>query len=234
MNGKKKIAVIGLGHFGYRLCADLSEIGVEVLAIDINEKKVERLRDIVKHTVILDSRDEIALSGIDIDNYDHVVVAIGEDIEASLITIALLQKLKAKSIIGRACSETQEIILKQMKIDHIFLPEGDAARQMARKLYLKGADNSFNISAKYILVEAKPPEWTVNKKIGNLHLISEYGVNIITLLYKKSTDELLSIGKRKKIDIEGIVSSDTVINEDCELLLFGKEENIARFLNENV
>lgn len=233
INKSLKVAVIGLGHFGSRLCCNLNEAGVEVMAIDNDDKKVEKLRDRVDHTILLDATDASALDGVGIQEYDHVVVAIGESVENSLLTVANLQQLKAKNIIARACSETQEIILKQMKVEHIILPEGEAAGQVARQLCYKGAGQSINISEEYLLLETKPPSWCIGKRVEDLHFIKDYHISIITLIYSKDEDQLLSIGKRKKIEISGIVTPDTVIEKHCKMMIFGREKDISRLLNEN-
>ena len=228
-----KVAIIGLGHFGNRLALDLTEMGAEVIAIDHDERKVEKLRDRVSHTIVLDATDETALSGVNISDYDHCVVAIGESVENSLLSTANLQKLKAKNITARACSETQEIILKQMGIENIILPEGDAASQVARQLFYRGAGQSINLSEEYLIMETNPPKWCIGKRVEDLHLIKEYSISIITLIYSKDNDQMLSIGKRKKIDIEGIISPDTLITKDCRMLIFGREKSIYRLLNKN-
>lgn len=229
----RKVAVIGIGHFGERLCYELANANIEVLAIDIEERPLERLREVVSQTIILDSTDEQSLKGIGIDDYDFVVVSIGEKVEESLITVAHLQNLKARHIVARACNKTHEVILKQMKVDKIFLPEGDAARQMARSLYLEGAGTSINLSKDYILLEVKPPEWTIGKAVQDLHVIRDYQISIITTLIDVSSEELLSLGEQKEVKISGMIEGSHVIAEGCNLLLFGKESNIRRFLNDN-
>jgi len=232
MSSRKKIAVIGIGHFGGRLCRELAEADVEVLSIDKEERQLESLREVVSQSIILDSTDEESLKGIGISEYDHVVVAIGQSIECSLLTVAHLQNLGVKSIVARASHKAHEVILKQMKVSRIFLPEADAARQMARSLSLEGAGASINLSKDYIILEVAPPEWAISKSVESLHLISEYRISLITMLTDVSEDELLSIGKQKEVTISGLVSPKDIVKKDCRLLLFGKEKDIQLFLND--
>jgi len=232
MSSRKKIAVIGIGHFGGRLCIELAQTDVEVLAIDREERELEALRGVVSQSIILDSTDEVALKGIGIEEYDTVVVAIGESVEHSLLTVAHLQNIGVKNIVARACNKAHEVILKQMKVNKIFLPEVDAARQMARSLSVEGAGASINISKEYIILEVSPPEWCTGKTVDSLHLISKYKISLITMLSDVSEDELLSIGKQKEVTISGMVGPKDVIKKDHRLLLFGKEKDIQLFLKD--
>ncbi len=95
---KKEFAVIGLGRFGGSICKALSEEGLEVLAIDLNEDRVNEYAQIASHAVIGDSTDEAVLKNLGMRNFDHVIVAIGENIQASILTTIILKELGVKLV----------------------------------------------------------------------------------------------------------------------------------------
>src|SRR5690606_19842113 len=109
---KKKIAVLGLGHFGLNLCYQLMDKNAEVLAVDNREERVELVRNRVSHAIIADTRDLKALKAMGLEDMDAVVVAIGEDFESSILTTAHLQEIGVKHIVNRVVSPVHEKLLK--------------------------------------------------------------------------------------------------------------------------
>lgn len=228
---KEKIAIIGLGHFGLHLSLYLAEQGVEVLGVDISEDRVELVRDQIAHTVIMDTMDIKALAQLGLEDFDSVVVAIGEDFEASLLTTANLQQLKVKRIINRVLSAVHERILKLMKIDELILPEGEAARVMARKLTRKGVIEHFDISDEYSISEVATPKWAVGKTLAELDLRKKYNLNLITILHKTTQETSVQEGKWKNKKVLGIPEA----NHRCEakdiLVVFGKNRDLEKFID---
>ena len=119
---KHKFAVIGLGLFGRAIAKTLSERGAEVLAIDINEEKIQDIRDDVAYAVAFDATDIKALKVQNIKNVDAVVVAIGENFESLLLCTVHLMELKVKRIIARAEGPLQRMILEKLVVNKIFSP----------------------------------------------------------------------------------------------------------------
>ena len=107
-----KFAVIGLGHFGSAICRKLSEKGAEVLAIDIDEDKVESIKNRVAYSVRMDATDLESLRAQKVQDMDAVVVSIGQNFEGTMLTVAQLMELNVKRIIARAHGKTQRRILK--------------------------------------------------------------------------------------------------------------------------
>src|SRR5699024_6864667 len=95
---KREFAVIGVGRFGGSICEELGIEGMDVLAIDINQQKINELKNIASHAVIADSTDELVLKDLGINNIDHVIVAIGDNIQASILTTVSLTDLNVKKI----------------------------------------------------------------------------------------------------------------------------------------
>lgn len=122
---KKEFAVIGLGRFGSSICRELVEQGMEVMAIDINEDRVNEFSMIASHVVLGDTTDETVLKDIGIRNFDHVIVAIGDDIQASILTTLILKELGVKTVTVKAQNEYHEKVLLKIGANHVIHPERD-------------------------------------------------------------------------------------------------------------
>ncbi|MCH2534953.1 MAG: TrkA family potassium uptake protein [Bdellovibrionales bacterium] len=227
-----KIAVIGLGHFGSHLATELTQMDHEVLAIDKDPDKVEAVRDKVAHAVIADAADKKALEDLGIADYDCGIVAIGESFEGSLLACAHLQEMKIKRMVARVVSPVHERILKQMKIEELILPEGDAAEQLAKRFSIPGLLFSFEVSKDYSIVEVEVPKWAIGKTIIELRLRESFGINLVTIIRERHKDQMLTLGKKKTIEVLGVPDKDQLLQKSDILLLFGKEKEINKFLSE--
>ncbi len=122
---KQEFAVIGLGRFGGAICEELSREGMNVLAVDIDEQRVNAFKNIASHAVIADATDEEALKAIGIQNIDHVIVAIVDNIQASILTTVVLTELGIKRITVKAQNDYHEKILNKIGADVVVHPERD-------------------------------------------------------------------------------------------------------------
>src|SRR5690606_29228973 len=118
-----KYIVLGLGHFGRSLAVHLTELGHEVIGVDVKIAIVEQLKEKITHTVCLDSTDKEAVGSLPLKDSHAVIVAIGEEEGASLMTVAVLKQLKVKRIIGRVVSDLQKTVLEAMEIAEYIMPE---------------------------------------------------------------------------------------------------------------
>src|SRR5690606_22931815 len=124
-----KYIILGLGHFGRSLGIHLTELGHEVIGADLNIQIVEQLKDKITHTVCLDTTDREAVSSLPLKDCDAVIVAIGEDEGATLMTTALVKQLGVKRIIGRVVSDLQRTIMEAMQIDEYIMPEEERSEE---------------------------------------------------------------------------------------------------------
>ena len=130
----KSFAVLGLGRFGSNIARTLEEYGAQVLAVDSREEKVEEIADEVTHAVQADVTDLSALRSMGIAEFDGVIVAIGENMETSIITIMHLKDLGAKHIIAKAQNELHAKVLKRIGANRVILPEKDMAVRVGHGL----------------------------------------------------------------------------------------------------
>jgi trk system potassium uptake protein TrkA len=161
---------------------------------------------------------------------DVVVIAIGEDVGASIMTTAIFKQIKVKRIIGRAINALHETVLRAIGIDEIIHPEEETAERLAKRLELKGVLDSLEISEDYNIVEVKVPSRYVGMTVGDAKIRSEFSLNILTTIRETQRTNMLGI-KLPKRDVAGVISADYVFEEEDILLLFGKIKNIQEFLN---
>lgn len=130
----KQFAVIGLGRFGMSLCEELSERGAQVLAIDINEICVRQAADIATQAVVADCSNEATIAELKLDDYDFVMVAIGDDINANILTTLLLKDAGVKTVWVKAKDTPHCKILSKIGADKIIRPERDMGIRIARNM----------------------------------------------------------------------------------------------------
>ncbi len=226
----RKFAVIGLGRFGAHLARRLAEQGAEVLAIDVDMARIDAVKDHVTHAVRLDATDGKALATQNLQEFDAVVVAIGEGIEANLLAVAALQEIGVQRIIVRANFETHARILQHMGIDEIVLPHQDTAERLARSLMVTGVIDTFQLSEDYEILEVAAPERFVGKTLAELNLRQRFGVNVITIKRFRMQPQLLGLRRRQVTEILGTPLPDTVITAGDRLIVFGRRQDIQRML----
>ena len=165
---ENKFAVIGMGRFGTAIAQTLSQRGAEVLAIDNREEKIEDVKDDVSCAVTLDSTELKALKSQNIQDMDAVVVAIGENFEALLLTTVLLMELNVKRIIARANGKHQRMILEKLGIREILSPENEVGTAGAERLLNPNIITSLQLPDGYEIVEIKTPKELGNRSLSEI------------------------------------------------------------------
>lgn len=223
-----KYIVFGLGNFGKALSIRLTELGHEVIGIDNSMVKVEKLKEKITHTICMDSTDKEAVSALPLKDCDGVIVAIGEDEAASLLTTALLKQLHVKRIIGRVVSELQQTILEAMNIDEYIRPETESAERFAMRLDNIDILDSFKISEKYSIIETIVPEKYVGMTLEEANLTNEFKVIVLTTI--KSNEKIENGNTKTVSEATGIAKSSTLLTQNDVLVLFGELRDINRLI----
>lgn len=226
----KKFAVIGLGHFGTDLAVGLAQKGAEVLAIDQDLEKLDDIKDRVTHTVRLDATEEKALLTQGLDEFDAVIVGIGDDFEATLLTVAMLQQIEVKRIIVRGTTTVHERILNHLGIKEVILPATEAAERLANTLMFERVVDSFELSSDFTIMEVAAPESFIGRSLQELELQQQFGASLITIKRTEKKPGLLGIGARTVERILGIPSPTTTVERGDVLIVFGKKKDIERIL----
>lgn len=223
-----KYIVLGLGHFGRSLGVHLTELGHEVIGADRNLTIVEQLKDKITHTVCLDTTDREAVSSLPLKDADAVIVAIGEDEGASLMTVALLKQLKVRRIIGRIVSDLQKTVLEAMEINEYIMPEEEAAERLAMRLDNIDIVDSFKVSDKYSIVETKVPARYVGMTLREANLTNLYKIIVLTTV--KITETKRNGVTKEQKEATGIATSETIMEEGDILVVFGELSNINKLI----
>lgn len=228
---KNRFAVIGLGYLGTAIAKTLSDRGAEVLAIDENPDKVEALKEEVAHAVALDSTDSKALISQNIQDYDAVVIAIGHDFEAQILTAVLLKEMNVNRIVTRAANIQQKTILEKVGITEIFLPDFEVGKTVAEMVLHSTVKAFLPLPDDYEIVEIHTPRKVTNKSINEISLREKYNLNLITI--KRQYPEEVHGEKTMVEHIIGVPKSDTVLLESDIIILLGKSQDVDMFIEIN-
>jgi K+ transport systems, NAD-binding component len=165
---------------------------------------------------------------------DAVIVAIGDDFEATLLTIVALQNIGVKRIIARATTKTHERILRHLGIEEVISPAVEAAERLADSLMYRGVIDSLELSSDYSIVEVSAPEAFIGKSLGELQLRENFDVNLITIKRVEQEPRLLGLRSRTVEKILGIPTPDMVVQRGDVLVLFATKPAISRMCNSSL
>jgi trk system potassium uptake protein TrkA len=224
--------VIGLGNFGAALAIKLTEMGNDVIGIDSRMDKVELLKSSIAHTINMNCADPEAVKALPFQNTDVVIVGIGEDEGANILVSALMKRIGVKRLISRAVSPLQVTVLEAMGVDEIVHPEEETADRLAKKLNIVGVVDSFEVSQNYNIVEAKVPAKFIGKTLGELGLRANYHVVVLTTLQMQQKRGVLG-GTHSSLEVKGVASANTMLEEDDVLVVYGNIADIKRMLKED-
>ncbi|HVH95912.1 MAG TPA: TrkA family potassium uptake protein [Bacillus sp. (in: firmicutes)] len=214
---KQQYAVIGLGRFGISVARRLHEAGQEVLGIDVNEERIDDAELYVTHAVIADSTDEKALAAIGIRNFDCVIVAIGNDIQSSILTVMILKDLGVKKVIAKALGRLHGKVLDRIGADWIVYPERDMGERVANQLLSPNMLNYIELSKEYNIEEIMIPERMAEKSLRELNIRAKYNVSAIAVF--RDGNIIIS------------PSPDELIHKGDLLVMIGNREDLAEFAN---
>lgn len=225
-----KYIVIGLGNFGSTLSISLTEMGFEVIAVDNDMRKVNEFKERITHTICLDSGDKAAMETLPLKDSDAVIVAIGEDFGASVLTTAILKQLGAKKIIGRAISDLHQTVIEAIGVEEIIRPEEESAHRLSKRFQIKGVVDSFEISEDYNIVETEVPEEYIGKTVQETNFRAEFNLNILTVIRMVKTENIIGQSSLKR-KVLGVVTPNTTFEKGDILVIFGNNKDIKRCLS---
>lgn len=210
---KKEIAVIGLGRFGGSIVMELSEMNVDVLVIDTDEARVNEYQDYYSEGIIGDSTDEAMLKSIGIDNYDNVIVAIGDNIQASILSTLILKDLGVKKVTTKAQNSYHGRVLEKIGADIVVHPERDMGRRIAHRLVSSSVVEYLEVSTNHSIIEYSANAKLENKRISDLNIREKFGISIIAI--NRDNDIIVSPDSQISIlggDILILIGSDQQLN----------------------
>jgi trk system potassium uptake protein TrkA len=224
-----KYIIVGIGNFGGYLAKRLTNLGHEVIGIDSSENRIEMIKDHITHSIVMDATDQQAVKNLPLKETDVVIIAIGEDVGASIMSTAIFKQLNSKRIIARAINKLHETVIQAIGVDEIIHPEEETADRLSKRLQMKGVLDSLEISDEYNIVEVKVPTRYVGLTVGEADVRKEFFLNILTIIKIEQKKNLLGINIPYK-NVIGVVTPEYTFDKEDVLLLFGKIKYIQEFL----
>mgnify|MGYP002655558074 FL=1 len=180
-----QFAVIGLGSFGATVATQLVSLKHDVIGIDINKKYVENIAEEITHAVIADATDEHVLQELNIQNCDAVVVAIGEDIEASILCVLHLKNMGLEKIYVKAKSKAHHMILTHLQVSKIIHPEEDMGVRIAQSLSYPMVSRYMALEDDHFIVKVEVTEALNGTRY---HEFIDHAPEVKTLLHKRGSE----------------------------------------------
>lgn len=211
----KQFIIIGIGKFGESIATNLCKMGHDVLAVDIDEERVQYIANKVTHAVQADATEEGTLEALGVKHFDGAVVTIGENVQASILITLLCKELGIRHVLAKAQNELHAKVLYKIGADRVVFPERDMGLRVAHSLVSTSFLDYIELTPDYSIVELKAAKDWQGKSLKDLNIRAKYGINIMAI----------------KQDDKVVVSpaADDVIQRDDVLVVIGKAEDINRF-----
>ena len=210
----RRVAVIGLGRFGTSVAESLTALGHQILAIDSNPALVQKWSERLPHVVEADSSDAEALKALGIRDMRHAVVAIGSDVEASVLTVLALSELNVPDIWAKAVSANHGRILRRTGAHHVVFPEAAMGERVAHLVVGKMVD-FIEFDDGFAIAKVRPPWSLVGQKLATANVTSRYGVTVMGI-------------KRPNADFVA-ATPEVVIDKDDLLVVSGDTKRVEKF-----
>ena len=210
----KNILLIGVGRFGRHIAMQLSQLGHQVMAVDINEERINDVLPFVTNAQIGDSTNEEFLHTLGIGNFDVCFVTISSNFQNSLETTSLLKELGAKSVVSRAERDVQAKFLLRNGANNVVYPEKQMAKWAAIRYSSDHIFDYIEIDEQHAIFEVQVPKEWIGKSVGELDVRRRFGINI------------LGIKRAGKTDVS--VMSNTILSDDITVLALGEYKALQK------
>lgn len=211
---RKTIGIIGLGRFGGTLAKQVAALGHEVVGIDIEETLVQKLAPYLTHSIVGDFSDEDTIRQLNLQELDVVVIAIGDNLKAKLLSAMVLKELHTPYIVAKAATTMESKLLERVGADLIIFPEMDMAERVAQMLTRENIVDYFQLSQDIGLVEMGIPQFMVGHTLVELDIRKHYNVNIVAV-------------KRDK-NVIAPPNPNNPLQDDDMLIVIGRNEDITK------
>lgn len=198
----KQYAVFGLGTFGTSVALSLERLGCEVLAVDKSMEKIQEISDQVSFAMKADIEDPDVMNAIGARNLDGVIVALSENLEASIMVTILAKEAGIPNVIVKAQSEFQGKVLKKVGADMIVYPEKEMGVRIARGIVATNFAEWIDLSPEYSLVEFRIPRKWVGKTLLELKIREKGGINVVGIIQKGNVQ--VSVDPTEPLPEDGI------------------------------
>ncbi len=220
---KKSFIVIGLGRFGASVARTLANLNCDILGVDISEDCVSEVASDVDHCVIADSTKIATLKELGAASIDHAVVAIGNNLEASILTTMNLKALGVKNITVRSDSKSYIEMYERLGATEVIIPEEESANSLANQIASDAILDYYQVDKNYVIVQIKVGKNFPSQSLIDLNLRNKFDVNIVGIIHEdkfyipRGTDFLMPedivvlVGTKQKIR-----KVDSFINQEMK------------------
>lgn len=213
----KTILVIGMGKFGHHLVNKLIELGNEVMIVDVNEDHVRDMFSMVTSARVGDCTNPEVLKSIGLNNFDLVIVCIGEDFQNSLEITSLVKEFGAKYVISMASRDIQAKFLLKNGADEVIYPDRDVAKSLATKVSANHVFDYIELTSEYSIYEIPVLEEWVGTTLRDANIRAKYNINIIGIIDEGHYNIMPSV--------------DYVFNKEDHIQVIGRKEDVDRVIN---
>ena len=211
---EKSYAVIGLGQFGMSVAETLAESDCDVLAIDAREENIQEIADKVTYAVRADVREPEVLRALGVQNVDVAVIAVAENMEASIMATMQAKELGVPYVLAKAMNALHGKILEKIGADRVIYPEQSRGLRVARNLMSGGFLDVFELSTEFSMAEFPVPTEWIGKSLQELQLRESHDINIIAI--KVGDDVEINLDPMKPLEA------------DWHLMAIGKNKVLER------
>ncbi|MEW9124790.1 MAG: TrkA family potassium uptake protein [Thermotaleaceae bacterium] len=215
----KQYVVIGCGRFGSSVACALYGMGYDVLAVDRDEEVIQSIADSVTHSIQADVTDEAAIKALGIRNFDVAIIAIGSDIQSSILATIIVKELGVKYVVAKAKSQLHGNVLSKIGADRIVFPERDMGIRVAHNLGASNILDYIDLSPEYSIMEVNAPKEWKGKTLETLNIRSKYGINV------------MAIKQGAKINITPSPSDQ--IKENDVIVIIGHNKDLQRLADKS-
>ena len=217
--GRKEFVVFGLGKFGLSVAKTLADNGCQVMAVDSDPDKVEEIAEHVTYAVCTDVTDAEAIHSLGIRGFDGAIVAIGENLEASVLVTIIVKEMGIPYVLAKAQTELQAKVLKKVGADKIIFPEKETGIRIANNLVSGNFFDAIELSTKYSMMDLDLPEEWAGKTLRELNLRATKKINII--------------GIKRNEEFEITPDPDMPLMTDDVLVVIGRNQTLTKLTGGN-
>ena len=200
MKAKKTYAVFGLGRYGTAVARELVENGMEIIAVDTDQKIINDAAAYLPICKCADVTDAEVISRLGIGNIDTVIVCMASNLEASVMAVTLCKEAGVKTVIAKCANQMQQKILLRVGADQVVFPENESGIRLAKNLLSSGFIDMISLSKDVSMVEIDVKNEWIGKNLIELNLRKKYGFNIVAL--KKGDKVNVNINPEQVLDAE--------------------------------
>ena len=214
MSVKKTYAVFGLGRYGIAVARELVSNGMEVIAVDVDEKIVNTAADELPICKCADVADVDVLRQLGISNVDVVIIAMANNLEASVLAVTLCKEIGVKTVIAKSANEMHQKILTRVGADKVVFPENESGVRLAKNLLSSGFVDMVSLAKNVSIIELDVKQEWVGKNLIELNLRKKYSINVVAL--------------RKGASVSVDIDPPAPLKEDDKLIVIANAEKLSK------